>query len=239
VTVAAVVLAATPASALSDAAGRPSVRRIVESAWAGGAVPIVVVAPDPDGTVAQALDGSPARLIGPAPAESGPVGQIVLGIRAASEQVVETEAALIWPARMVWADPETVTSLIERHGVAEGLVLRPSYDGQAGWPALLPLSFVDGLAALAKDRMPDDLLADLEAAGVPVERVDVGDPGVVHDRDTPLDSLPAYRGPPEPAGGPPPEWGLDDATEPDQTGLDGPALTPYGQAADPEASDDG
>jgi CTP:molybdopterin cytidylyltransferase MocA len=238
VTVAAVILAASTQSALSDAAGRPAVRRIVEAAWAGGAVPIVVVAADPEGAVAQALDGSPARLIAPAAAESGPVGQIIRGIRAAAEQVVETDAALLWPARLVWADPETVTSLIERHGISEGSLLRPSYDGQAGWPTLVPLSVVDGLASLAPDRMPDDLLADLEAAGVPVERVDVGDPGVVHDRDTPIDSLPAYQGPPEPAGGPPPEWGLDDTTEPDQTPLEGPALTPYGQAADPDASDD-
>ena len=86
-TVAAVVLAASVESALQDAAGRPSVRRIVESAWAGGAVPIVVVSDDPDGAVARALDGSPARLIGPAPTESGPVGQIVRGMRQAIEQV--------------------------------------------------------------------------------------------------------------------------------------------------------
>jgi CTP:molybdopterin cytidylyltransferase MocA len=239
VTVAAVVLAASTESALSDAAGRPAVRRIVESAWAGGAVPIIVVAADPQGAVAQALDGSPARLIAPASEESGPVGQIVRGIRAAEEQVVETDAVLVWPARLVWADPETVTSLIERHGISEGILLRPIYDGQAGWPALVPLSEVDALAALAADRMPDDLLTDLEAAGVPIQRVDVGDPGVVHDRDTPIDSLPAYQGPPEPAGGPPPEWGIDDAAaEREETALEGPALTPYGQAADPEASDE-
>jgi len=37
-TVAAVILAASVDSALAEVAGRPSVRRIVESAWAGGAV---------------------------------------------------------------------------------------------------------------------------------------------------------------------------------------------------------
>jgi CTP:molybdopterin cytidylyltransferase MocA len=237
-TVAAVVLAASVESALQDAAGRPSVRRIVESAWAGGAVPIVVVADDPEGAVARALEGSPARLIGPAPKESGPIGQIVRGMREATRQVVETDAALVWPARMVWADPETVTSLIERHGIAEQFLLRPMYDGTAGWPALLPLALLDRLETLSPDRMPDDLLADLETAGVPVERVDVGDPGAVHDRDTPIDSLPTYQGPPEPAGGPPPEWGLEDAADREDTALEGPALTPYGQAADPEASDD-
>ena len=39
-TVAAVILFRDPSGALADAAGRPSVRRAVESAWAGGATPI-------------------------------------------------------------------------------------------------------------------------------------------------------------------------------------------------------
>ena len=41
-TVAAVVLAASPASALADADGTPGARRIVDIAWSGGATPVVV-----------------------------------------------------------------------------------------------------------------------------------------------------------------------------------------------------
>ena len=238
-TVAAVILAASTDSALADAAGRPSVRRIVESAWAGGAVPIVVVAPEKDGLVAAALAGSAARLVAPAPREQGPVGQIVHGMRAAADEVAETDAALVWPARVVWADPETVTSLVERHGISAESVLRPTYDGQPGWPTLVPLSRLDALSTLAPDRMPDDLMLDLDASGTPIELVDVGDPGVIHDRETPIDSLPTYEGPPQPTGGPPPEWGVEDAAESDEeVALEGPALIPYGQAADPEAGDE-
>ena len=68
-TVAAVILYARPEGALADAAGRPAVRRAVESAWAGGATPIVVVSFDPDGAVAAALEG----LI----SEAGPTGGAV------------------------------------------------------------------------------------------------------------------------------------------------------------------
>jgi molybdenum cofactor cytidylyltransferase len=235
VTVAAVILAATTDSALADAAGRPAARRLVEAAWAGGAVPIVVVAPERDGEVAGALAGSPAVLAEPAPSAAGPVGQIVQGIRVAAEHVSDTDAALIWPARLSWVDPETVTSLIERHGVSADVVLQPTYAGQRGWPVLLPLSRLEALAALPGDRMPDELMAQLEAGGVRFEPVDVGDPGVVHDRDTAFGELPPYHGPPEPAGGPPPEWGVSDAADFDDTPLEGPALTPYGQAADPES----
>jgi hypothetical protein len=49
VTVAAVILAASPQSALADADGLPAVRRNADTAWSGGAVPIIVVAADPGG----------------------------------------------------------------------------------------------------------------------------------------------------------------------------------------------
>ena len=33
----------------------------------------------------------------------------------------------IWPAGMVWPDPETITSLIEAHGTDPGSILRPHF----------------------------------------------------------------------------------------------------------------
>jgi hypothetical protein len=78
-TVAAVILYHSPEGPLADANGRVAARRIVESAWAGGATPIVVVAFDPTGALAGALAGSPAVLAEPAPVEVGPVGKIGRG----------------------------------------------------------------------------------------------------------------------------------------------------------------
>src|SRR5215210_7690250 len=135
-TVAAVILAATAASALADVEGTPSVRRLVDVAWAGGAVPVVVGAPDPDGGVVRALAGAAATYAEPAPLDAGPVGQICRVIDVARAAVSETSAALVWPARMGWVDAETVTSLIEAHGTDPETVLRPAYRGTAGWPAL-------------------------------------------------------------------------------------------------------
>jgi hypothetical protein len=75
-TVAAVILSATAAGAVADTLGQPRVRRLVDIAWSGGALPVVVVAPDPDGAVARALVGSEATYGSPAPAEAGPAGQM-------------------------------------------------------------------------------------------------------------------------------------------------------------------
>jgi CTP:molybdopterin cytidylyltransferase MocA len=215
VTVAAVILAASPASALADADGTPGVRRLTDVAWSGGATPVVVCSFDPDGAVAAALANAEATLVDPVPPEQGPVAQIVNGIEAATRMVTDTDAALVFPARLAWVDAETVTTLIEVHGEDRATVLRPAWDGEPGWPALLPVRHLDAFRALAPTRMPHELLDDLEAAGVPFRIVDSGDPGVNHDVSTPRADLPPYEGPPRPTDEHADEWGVADIDQPD------------------------
>ena len=235
-TVAAVILAASPDSALADADGLASVRRIADVAWSGGATPIVVVSSDSDGAVAAALSGTAVTLAEPAPADGGPIAQIRRGIEVARSLIAETDAALVWPALMTWVGPETVTSLIEAHGVDPVSMLRPSFRGQAGWPVLLPTAQRGALDAAGPDRMPDEVLADLAAGGVPIRSVELGDPGTIADRLTAREDLPPYEGPPVPAAGHVHEWGAEIAQHADDGPLEGPALAPYGQAvaADPD-----
>jgi CTP:molybdopterin cytidylyltransferase MocA len=231
VTVAAVVLAARPESALKDADGLPRVRRIVDSAWSGGAVPIIAVSADPEGAIAAALAGSEAVLAEPVPLPEGlPVAQIRRGIEVALDTVRGVDAALVWPARMGWVGPETVTSLIEAHGVDRRTILRPGYAGEAGWPVLVPTSALAAMAGLAPDRMPDQLIDDLVAAGIGCRTIELGDPGTTHDGSVPRDQLPPYLGPDEPAAAHSHEWGAALADESEETPLEGPALAPYGQA---------
>ena len=229
-TVAAVILAATPESALADADGMPAVRRIADAAWSGGATPIVVVSFDPDGAVAAALAGAPVTLAEPAPAERGPAAQMARGADVALAEGVETDAFLIWPARMAWIGPETVTSLIETHGTIARDVLRPTWEGDPGWPVLLPAGELDRLRAVAPDRMPPDILADLLAAGSTQRLVELGDPGVAFDARTPRADLPPYIGPTDPPAGHVHEWGAQAANASDDSPLEGPALAPYAPA---------
>ena len=67
-----------------------------------------------------------------------------------------------------------------------------------------------------------DVIAAL-AAQLPSRTVDTGDPGVVHDVDTPITELPAYEGPPDPPAGHTHEWGADVASEAGLPGPDDPA----------------
>lgn len=206
-TVAAVIVPDGVESALADATGRAAVRRIVDAAWAGGAMPIVVVAADPDERIAATLGGSPALVVDPGRASE--VATYQVGVEAAIDAVHDTSAALLWPGRMTWADPETVTSLIEAHGRAADRILRPGRDGQRGWPVLLPVTRSDEVLGRPGGTVDDAL----DAAGT--ADIELGDPGTVIGSDTPLDELPAYDGPPEPVGGPPPEWGAAAAEVPE------------------------
>ena len=211
-TVAAVILSATTGGALADTLGQPRVRRLVDLAWSGGALPVMVIAPDPEGSVAATLVGTEARYGSPAPPEAGPVGQMVLGAELAIAEVRDTTAVLVWPARMIWVGPETITSLIEAHGPDPATVLLPGWQGEPGWPVLVPMTHLEALRAIPPDKMPLDVIHALVAA-VPARVVEVGDPGVIHDADTAPEDLPAYEGPPDPPAGHTHEWGADVASE--------------------------
>ena len=221
-TVAALLLPASAEEALTPIDGRPLVRRLVDAAWAGGAVPVIVSVADPTGEVAAGLAGAPATLVAP--------GDVLGGVDAAVREVSETDAVMVWPTAYAWIDPETLTSLIEGHGVTPLAVLRPMYDGRAGWPALVPV----GVAAGARDRSADRAVEEaLAAIDAPVRLLDLGDPGSVHDVRTDRTNLPSYQGPARPAGTSH-EWGSLAAEEPDASALEGPGAAPFGSATDPD-----
>ena len=203
-TVAAVIVVPDPAVALSETEGLATVRRVVQSAWAGGAIPVQVVAAagaDAD-SIRVALDGLPASLLLP---DLPPGSQwFGAGIAAARAAVTETSAAILWPVRYGWVDPETVTSLLEAHGVAPRSLIRASFHGRPGFPILVPVE----LGARFGDETTlhaYELVESLAAEGTPLRLLELGDPGIVSDVATPRSELPPYQGPPEPAAQPP-EW---------------------------------
>lgn len=244
-TVAAIVLVPDVDRALSDADGEPAIRRVAQSAWAGGALPIVVVSAQTgddaavaasDARLASALADLAVVLTHPAPHVPPGAAWFAHGLAVASGAVTETSGALLWPFRYTWVDPETVTSLVEAHGASRDAIVRPAYEGEPGFPILVPL----GIGREFADRPEIHGWQAIEAAasaGAPFRLVDLGDPGIVRDLATPRSQLPAYQGPPEPAGGGAPEWNqaLGEAAAAGAAGspqLDGPALAPYEQAGD-------
>ena len=228
-TVAAVILSATPEGAVADTLGQPRVRRLVDLAWSGGALPVVVLSPDPDGAGARSIAETEASWHGPAPHEEGPRGQMLRGVEMAAAEVYDTTAALLWPARMIWVGAETITSLIEAHGTDPGSVLRPSWQGEAGWPVLLPVACLEQLRMVSPELDPVEAM-DALTGSTPSRTIELGDPGVVFDASTAEVDLPPYEGPAVPAGGHVHEWGEDVERIADAPG-EGRGLAPYPQAA--------
>ena len=213
-TVAALLLPTSPEEALTRIDGRPLVRRLVDAAWAGGAVPVIVSVDDPSGDLAAALAGAPATLVPPA--------DLLGGIDAAVREVSETDAVMVWPTAYAWVDPETLTSLIEAHGVDPQAILRPSYDGRTGWPVLVPVARPGG----------EPLEEALAAIDAPVRLLDLGDPGTVHDVRTARADLPSYAGRPGRRAAYP-RVGQPGGQEPDPP-AQGPGVAPR-DAPDPSA----
>jgi CTP:molybdopterin cytidylyltransferase MocA len=200
VTVAAIIMVPDSAAALAEVEGEPVIRRVVQSAWAGGALPIVVVCAESGGPLDQVLAELPVTPAQPAPTEPRGIAWFVAGQRAAVQAVSETTACLLWPIRHSWVDPETVTSLVEAHGASPDSIIRPAYGARPGFPILVPYPLADRLAALS-GMHGEEAIDSLIAAGVPSLTVELGDPGIVHDGATPRSSLPDYQGPPAPVPG--------------------------------------
>jgi CTP:molybdopterin cytidylyltransferase MocA len=211
-TVAAIVLAPDALAALSDADGEPAIRRVVHAAWSGGAMPIVIVAEDGGGKIAQAVAGLPVTLTQPGPDEPRGIAWFVRGQRTAHKSVSETTAGLLWPFAYAWVDPETITSLVEAHGATPDQIVRPAWSAQPGFPILVPIAFVDRLDARI-ELHGGEAVAALVADGVPIRELELGDPGIVHDISTPRSALPGYQGPPQPSSGPAPEWNAELAAQ--------------------------
>jgi CTP:molybdopterin cytidylyltransferase MocA len=216
-TVAAIVLVPEMAVALADADGEPAIRRVVHAAWSGGAMPIVVVTDDTDQRLVDAVAELGVTLARPGPDEPRGVAWLVHGLRAAARAVTETDAGLLWPVRSAWVDPETVTSLVEAHGVTPEAIVRPAWSGTAGFPILIPVAYEERLLKQV-DLHGFQAVEALAAEGAPYRVVELGDPGIVFDMGTPRSELPGYQGPPEPAGNQPQEWNAALAAQAERSG---------------------
>ena len=114
---------------------------------------------------------------------------------------------------MTWVGPETITSLIEAHGTARGTMLRPAWQGEPGWPVLVPLVHLD---ALRVDRAGPDAARRHRRPRRrrPGARRRGGRSRASSTTSTrPVRDLPAYEGPPDPPAGHTHEWGADVISE--------------------------
>ena len=233
-TVAAVILSATAEGALADTLGQPRVRRLVTSPGRAAPCRSSSCPRTPEARSRRRSPGPRRSTAPPAPVEDGPPARWSVAPRLALAEVRDTTAVLLWPARMTWVGPETVTSLIEAHGT-DRATRSCARRGTAspGWPVLVPVAHLD---APARRRPPtgcrptsiDDLVdgAPDAAWSRSATRASSTTP------TTALADLPPYEGPPDPPAGHTHEWGddVETAASTRRPG-EGRACAPFPQAA--------
>ena len=113
--------------------------------------------------------------------ETGQSTSVREGIRAAA--AAGADAAVIALGDMPDVSPTTVDTLVAGYERGAGTAIAPAYDGQRGNPVLFDHRFFDALADVSGDTGGREILRSAADATL----IEVDDPGVARDVDTPAD----------------------------------------------------
>jgi molybdenum cofactor cytidylyltransferase len=175
-----------PKALLRDAAGVTYVGRIAIAAREGGAGGVMVVIGPPHGdAIKKALPPGAAPVLNPMP-ERGMLSSVQAAIQSLPAQCT---GVLIWPVDVPFVKPQTVRAILD---ATPGRLVIPQHGGKGGHPIRVPRARFPELSALDPEA---GLKALIEARPQQVERLDVDDPGVTVDIDTPADAAKAQQPP--------------------------------------------
>jgi CTP:molybdopterin cytidylyltransferase MocA len=168
----------SPKALLRGPDGRTYVQRIVDAAKAGGASGVVVVIGPPHGdAIKKALPSGAAPTVNPKP-DRGMLSSVQAGIAALPSKAL---GALVWPVDIPYVKPETVRALLN---AVPGKLVVPVHGKHGGHPVRIPRARFAELASLGGEQT---LKALIDAQPEGVVRLEVDDPGVTVDIDTPED----------------------------------------------------
>jgi molybdenum cofactor cytidylyltransferase len=139
---------------------------------------VIAVVPSADGAVADALRALGCEIAACADADTGMAASLVHAIR---HSLPAADAWLIALGDMPFVRPSTIQSLCL--AMANGAAIAsPVMQGRRGNPVALSSVYLPELLALAGDQGARGILKSH-----PVTEVEVSDPGIFHDIDTPAD----------------------------------------------------
>lgn len=158
--------------------GKTVIARSLETLLAGGVGEIIVVAGPAGDAVAHAAKEYPARVV----RTSDPDGDMANSIRTGRDALsARADGVVIALCDYPLVTPETIAGLIAARGRERDKIWIPLHAGRKGHPLLLPRPLLDELNELPTLR--DLVRSDLDR----VRLLEVADPGVLLDMDTPED----------------------------------------------------
>jgi len=158
--------------------GKTVIARSLETLLAGGVEEIIVVAGPAGDAVAHAAKEYPVRVV----RTSDPDGDMANSIRTGRDALsARADCVVIALCDYPLVTPQTIAELIAAHGREREKIWIPLHAGRKGHPLLLPRPLLDELNELPTLR--DLVRSDLDR----VRLLEVADPGVLLDMDTPED----------------------------------------------------
>jgi molybdenum cofactor cytidylyltransferase len=166
--------------ALLRAGDRTFIRRILD-ALAGGGISdaLVVVRPGDDEVIAE-VEAAGARGVPNPRADEGQLSSLLAGLDAVDAPGVD--AILVTLVDVPLVDPSTVRALLARRAVSAAPILRAVHGGRHGHPVIFTRAVFDALRRADPSTGAKSVVRAFE-----VDDVEVDDPGIVEDIDTPAD----------------------------------------------------
>jgi molybdenum cofactor cytidylyltransferase len=171
-----------PKALLRDSRNHTYLQRIANTAREGGCGGVITVVGHPHADlIKKALPPGVASTINPMP-DRGMTSSVQSGINAVPTNCT---GVLVWPVDIAFVKSTTVRSLIN---ATAGRIVVPRSGGKGGHPLRIPRQFFADVMALDDE---GGLKKLLDSRANVVERIDVDDPGVLVDVDTPQDAASA------------------------------------------------
>jgi molybdenum cofactor cytidylyltransferase len=174
----------TAKALLSAGSGRTFVRVLAQTLLDGGVTDALIVGRPDDERLRREVDalGANVRFVANEHADTGQLSSVVAGLNAADRPGVR--GVLVTPVDAPFVRSSTIRALIETASAAHPPIVRPAYHGRHGHPVMF------SRAVFAELRHADPSVgakAVVHAHAADVVNLEIDDPGVLADVDTPED----------------------------------------------------
>src|SRR5687767_8617053 len=173
-----------PKALAKDAGGVTFLTRIANTAREAGVAGVIAVVGHPHGdAIRKAMPAGVAAAINPKP-DRGMLSSVWTGIDALPHG---TQSMMVWPVDIPFVKHDTVRALMTAPG---SKIVVPHHNGKGGHPVRIPKEFFGEILNLDPDK---GLHALMDAKQSQVMKLDVDDPGITTDIDTPADLAKATK----------------------------------------------
>lgn len=186
--VAGIVLAAGVSSRMGapkpllDAGGMTFAARLVATLAEGGCDPVVVVGASGSGALAEEVDRGHAVLVVNPGGRGGQIGSLRAALDHLEASADPPAAVAFTPVDNPFVAPDTVAALLDAWRASGAAIVLPRCDGERGHPVVADTSIA---GEFRREGLPEGARTVVRRDPGRVLEVEVADPGVADDLDTP------------------------------------------------------